>query len=138
MLPTTAPVRASEISAEVELTPPTSNGAEVQEYVTRENVVDIQRYLRWADTAMEARSVKKKSRKAQAPPKGSVMEIPYLRIEMADWHLNDYRISDRRLEFRARDCNGQPFPDQRGIWRRLTASELMLHFRFNTVVAHWY
>ena len=66
------------------------------------------------------------------------METAQLRIEMAGWPVNDYRITDRRLEFRVLDCNGQPFPDQRGVWRRLTASELVLHFRFNTVVAHWY
>ena len=84
MLPITAPIRASEISAEVELTPPTSDGAEVQETVTQNNIVDIQRYLRWADHALDSQS------------------------------------------------------DQRGTWRRLTASELLLHFRFDTVVAHWF
>jgi hypothetical protein len=63
MLPITAPIRASEISAEVELTPPTSNGAEVQENVTKENIVDIQRYLRWADRAIQPRTVKNHSSK---------------------------------------------------------------------------
>ena len=67
MLPITAPIRASEISAEVELTPPTSDGTEVQENVTKENIVDIQRYLRWADKAMESHSANKHSRNPQAP-----------------------------------------------------------------------
>ena len=49
----TAPIRSSEISADVELMPPTSNGAEVQEKVTKETIVDIQRYLRWAEKALQ-------------------------------------------------------------------------------------
>ena len=49
----TAPIRATEISAEVELMPPISNGAEVQEKVTKETIIDVQRYLRWADKAMQ-------------------------------------------------------------------------------------
>jgi len=42
----TAPLRASEISAEVELTPPTASGADVWENVTRANVADIQTLVR--------------------------------------------------------------------------------------------
>jgi hypothetical protein len=61
-----------------------------------------------------------------------------LRIEIAGLPVNDYQITDNRLEFRTLDSNGRPFPDQRGAWRRLTASELVLHIRLNTVVAHWY
>jgi len=70
MLPITAPIRASEISAEVELTPPTSNGADVQENVTKENIVDIQRYLRWADKAMESQP-KNESGRGHARPKAA-------------------------------------------------------------------
>ncbi len=66
------------------------------------------------------------------------MQATNLRIEIAGWPLNDYRISDKKLEFRAFDSNGQPFPDQRSTWRRLTANELVLHFRLNTVVARWF
>ena len=62
-IPATAPFRAQEISAEVELTPPTSDGADVEENVTRANVVDIQRYLRWADTAINSRRSRKQRRK---------------------------------------------------------------------------
>ncbi len=63
------------------------------------------------------------------------MRAMHLRIEIAGWPVNDYQITDRRLEFRALDSKGRPFSDQRSTWRRLTASELILHFRFNTVVA---
>ena len=66
------------------------------------------------------------------------MQATNLRIEVGGWPVNEYQITDRRLEFRVLDSNGSPFPDQRSKWRRLTASELVLHFRLNTVVAHWF
>ena len=50
--PPTSPIRASQI-ATVELTPPATDSAEVHENVTRENIVDIQRYLRWADKVLK-------------------------------------------------------------------------------------
>ena len=43
---------ALRINANVELTPP-RNAQEVQAHVTEEGVVDFERYLRWADKAME-------------------------------------------------------------------------------------
>ena len=61
-----------------------------------------------------------------------------LRIETAGWPVSDYRITNSQLEFRALDPKGRPFPDQRSRWKRLTASELVLHFRLETVVAHWF
>lgn len=67
-----------------------------------------------------------------------LMPIPNLRIEVDSWPVNDYRVIDRDLEFRTLNPNGRPFPDQRSIWKRLTSEELMLHFRFETVVAHWF
>jgi hypothetical protein len=70
-LPITAPIRASEISAEVELTPPTSNGADVEENVTQTDVVDIQRYLRWANKALQSRPAKNQDRRGHAPPKAA-------------------------------------------------------------------
>ena len=66
------------------------------------------------------------------------MQTTNLRIEIAGWPVNEYQIADRRLEFRILDSNGRPFPDQRSTWRRLTASELVLHFRLNTVVGRWF
>jgi len=75
-------------------------------------------------------------------PEGSIMEVPMLttnlRIEATGLPVNDYQITDNKLEFRVLDCNGQPFPGQRSEWRRLTASELLLHFRLNTAVGRWY
>jgi hypothetical protein len=44
-----APIRAAETTASVELTPPLCNGIEVQEKVTQEAVVDIERYIHLAD-----------------------------------------------------------------------------------------
>ena len=66
------------------------------------------------------------------------MRAMRLCIEPAGWPVNEYQIADHRLEFRALDSNGRPLRDQRGTWRRLSASELLLHFRFDTVVAHWF
>jgi hypothetical protein len=66
------------------------------------------------------------------------MRTGNIRIEIAGLPVNDYQITDHKLEFRTLDSNGQPFSDQRSTWRRLTASELVLHFRLNTVVAHWF
>ena len=65
-LPATAPMRASQTSVQVERTPPTSNGADVQHNVTYTNIVDIQRYLRWADKAMGSNGAKQ-GRKGLAP-----------------------------------------------------------------------
>jgi hypothetical protein len=66
------------------------------------------------------------------------MRTVNLRIEIAGLPVNDYQITDHKLELRTLDSNGQPFADQRGTWRRLTASELGLHLSMNTVVAHWF
>lgn len=66
------------------------------------------------------------------------MRITNLRIEVAGLLINDYRIVDRDLEFRALDPAGQDFADQRSTWRRLTAAELLMHFGLNTVVADWF
>jgi hypothetical protein len=66
------------------------------------------------------------------------MQAKHLRIEIAGWPVNEYQITDNRLEFRMVDSKGRPFPDQRSTWRRLTASELVLHLRLDTVVAHWF
>jgi hypothetical protein len=66
------------------------------------------------------------------------MRITSLRIEIAGGPINDYRITDHDLEFRALDPRGRCFPDLRSTWRRLTANELVLHFRLNTVVADWF
>ncbi len=68
------------------------------------------------------------------------MSIPVanLRIEVAGFPINDYRIVDRSLEMRVLDSNGQAFKDSRSTWRRLTTDELLLHFRFATLVSRWF
>jgi hypothetical protein len=66
------------------------------------------------------------------------MQATNLRVEIPGWPVNDYQITDRRLEFRTLNSNGRPFPDEGSAWRRLTASELVLHFRLGTIVAHWF
>jgi len=71
-------------------------------------------------------------------PKERAMDIRNLRVEIPGLSINDYRVSDRDLEFRALDNESHPFPDQRGKWRRLTANELVLHFRLKTIVGIWF
>ena len=66
------------------------------------------------------------------------MRSTTLRIEIVGLGINDYRMTSRDLEFRALDCTGRSFPDQRSSWRRLTANELILHFRLSTIVAKWF
>jgi len=65
-LPPTASICASDLSARVELTPPTSNLPEVQENVIQANIIDIGRYLRWADKAMAGPGNKRKGKKTKA------------------------------------------------------------------------
>ena len=66
------------------------------------------------------------------------MRTMNLRVEVAGEPVNEYRITDRDLEFRAFYPKSQSIADQRSRWRRLNAEELILHFRFETVVAHWF
>jgi hypothetical protein len=66
------------------------------------------------------------------------MQVTNLRVEVADLPINEYRISDGNLEFRAVDPDGHAYPDWRSAWRRLTPSDIALHFRFNTVVGKWF
>jgi hypothetical protein len=65
-LPPTAPICAFDLSAPVELTPPTPTLPQVQEKATPANIIDIGRYLRWADKAMAGPSKKRKSKKPKA------------------------------------------------------------------------
>ena len=64
--PPTAPICASDLSARVELTPPTSNLPDVEEKVIQANIIYIGRYLRWADKAMTGPGKKRKSKKPKA------------------------------------------------------------------------
>ena len=66
------------------------------------------------------------------------MQVQNLRIEIAGFPINDYRIVDRDLELRVLDCDARALADSRSTWRRLTTNELMLHFRLETLVAKWF
>jgi hypothetical protein len=68
--PPTSPIRASQI-ATIELTPPPTDSAEVHENVTRENIVDIQRYLRWADKVLKPNRMGDEHGTDAAHPKAS-------------------------------------------------------------------
>lgn len=68
----------------------------------------------------------------------TAVSINQLRITSRDGSpSNEYRILDGRIEFRALDPEGNPYPFSRGLWKTLDTSELQLHFALNTVVAQW-
>ena len=66
------------------------------------------------------------------------MQVTNLRVEVSDLPITEYRANDGNLEFRLLDPNGHLYPDWRSDWRRLTPSDVALHFRFNTVVGKWF
>jgi hypothetical protein len=47
------PPFTSDAKAEVQLTPPTEEPADIEENVTTASVIDIERYLRWADKLLK-------------------------------------------------------------------------------------
>jgi len=51
--------------------------------------------------------------------------------------INEYRIHNGQIEFRALDQRGQPFLHTEGKWKILDGTDLQLHFSLNTVVAQW-
>src|SRR5437868_5255190 len=55
--PPVPPIAASRINAHVELRPPSQYPADVQAHVSQESALDFERYLRWADKAMETHTV---------------------------------------------------------------------------------
>jgi len=65
------------------------------------------------------------------------MRTTNLRIEVAGVGINDYRINDGDLEVRALTPDGHQYSDVRSTWRRMTPSDIALHYRFNTVVGKW-
>lgn len=50
-----------------------------------------------------------------------------LRLFFSGGVTNDYRLKENHVEFRTNN----------GSWRRLSKSEVELHFRFNTEVSRW-
>lgn len=65
------------------------------------------------------------------------MQSTNLRVEAAGLGINDYRTNDGDLEVRALAPDGHRYSDARSAWRRLTPSDIALHYRFNTVVGKW-
>ena len=57
------------------------------------------------------------------------MQVTNLRVEVSDLPITEYRANDGNLEFRLLDSNGHIYPDWRSEWRRLTPSDVALHFR---------
>jgi hypothetical protein len=66
------------------------------------------------------------------------MQVSNLRIEIRGFPVNDYRINEGDLEFRTLNPSGDYYPDGRSAWKRLTLSEIVLHFRLNTIVGQWF
>ena len=66
------------------------------------------------------------------------MQSTTLRIEVPGCQINDYRIHDGDLEFRALTPDGHLYSDVRSTWRRLTPDDMALHLRLETVVGQWF
>ena len=60
------------------------------------------------------------------------MQVTNLRVEVSDLPITEYRVSDGNLEFRLLDPSGRLYPDWRSDWRRLTPSDVALHFRYGS------
>jgi hypothetical protein len=65
------------------------------------------------------------------------MQVNNLRMEIAGFPINEYRILGADLEFRTLEPDGNPYPDSRSTWRRLAPGDIALHFRLNTIVGQW-
>lgn len=62
---------------------------------------------------------------------------PHLKLcERDGSFVNEYRISAGRVEVRALDSNGDPFPGY-SDWVSVTPEEIKLHFVKRTAVAQW-
>jgi hypothetical protein len=60
-----------------------------------------------------------------------------LTVEFGDGsHVDEYRVRDRQVEFRACLRDGTPQRGETG-WRQLTADDISLHLALNTVVGEW-
>jgi hypothetical protein len=54
-----------------------------------------------------------------------------------DSRVDEYRIRDWEVEFRARRPDGSALPDRSCEWRQLTAHDISLHFALRTPVGEW-
>lgn len=62
---------------------------------------------------------------------------PRLKVrEKAGGFVDEYRIKAGRVEVRALDVNGEPYPGY-SEWITVTAEEIRLHFVKQTPVAKW-
>src|SRR5947209_18728741 len=74
---------------------------------------------------------------------GAQIMLPYLSTDLLripsenGSPVNEYRINNGQIEFRALDVQGQPFLHSAGKWKMLDETELQLHFSLNTLVAQW-
>jgi hypothetical protein len=53
------------------------------------------------------------------------MQSNRLRVELASFPINDYRISKGYLELRMLDPRGRSYPDSRSSWKQLNASDIL-------------
>lgn len=51
--------------------------------------------------------------------------------------INEYRIHDGEIEFRALNAREQTFSPMTEGWRALDAADIQLHFALDTTVAKW-
>ena len=61
------------------------------------------------------------------------MQSKHLRVEVAGFPINDYRISKGYLELRMLAPRGRSYPDSRSSWKQLNASDIAFHFTLQTV-----
>ncbi|HKT50732.1 MAG TPA: hypothetical protein VJV96_10560 [Candidatus Angelobacter sp.] len=62
---------------------------------------------------------------------------PRLKVrEKTGSSVNEYRIKAGRVEVRALDLNGEPYPGY-SEWITVTSEEIRLHFVKQTLVAKW-
>lgn len=62
---------------------------------------------------------------------------PHLKLQQRDGSFADeYRVRAGRVEVRALDSNGDPYPGY-SEWMALTPEEVRLHFVRGTPVAQW-
>jgi len=61
-----------------------------------------------------------------------------LRIESSHGSpINEYRIQDGRVEFRALDPSGRPYRRHGDEWRLVDEADIELHRALGTVVSEW-
>jgi hypothetical protein len=62
--------------------------------------------------------------------------VPHLRVGERGHLLDEYRVVGGRVEVRALDPNGEPYPGY-SDWITVTPEEIKQHFVKNSAVAQW-